>query len=75
MNKCCKQLAKRINTYKPITMHTARHGFAELARKKKVDLYSISKALGHFSLSITERYLASFDIDTLEETVNTVFGD
>ena len=75
MNLCCKKLASKIGTDKNITMHSARHGFAELARKKKVDVYNISKALGHSSIAITERYLASFDVDSLEETITSVLGD
>lgn len=41
--------------------HVARHSWTELARKSKVDLYGISKNLGHSKLAVTEVYMADFD--------------
>lgn len=73
MNRDLKRIASHLGIEKPLSMHMARHGFSELARKKNIDVYQISKALGHSSLSVTERYLESFDVDTLTETMNKVF--
>lgn len=44
-----------------VSMHVARHSFADFARRSSDDLYAVSKALGHSSLQITEDYLSSFD--------------
>lgn len=46
-----------------LTMHIARHSFADLARRKGGNLHDVSKALGHSSLAVTQGYLASLDVD------------
>ena len=46
--------------------HVARHSWADLARKAGVNIYDISKNLGHSSLTVTENYLATFDQDSAE---------
>ena len=48
-----------------INFHMARHTFAYQARMKGFDIFFISKALGHSSLSVTEKYLQSFENDEL----------
>lgn len=75
MNRQLKVMAKMANINKPLSMHMARHGFSELARRRNIDVYQISKALGHSSLSITEQYLESFDVDTMKDTMKTIFDD
>lgn len=54
-------------------MHIARHSFANIARQKKVNVYDISKALGHSSLKITESYLSKFDTTSQDATMKQVF--
>jgi integrase len=61
-----------IRPFFTIDSHTARHTFADLARQGDADLYSISKALGHSSLAITEKYIKGFDQDAVDEVVNIV---
>jgi integrase len=46
--------------------HVARHSWADLARKAGVGMYDISKNLGHSSLTVTEKYLSSFDQEAAE---------
>lgn len=70
--KVLASLAKLLN--KRLHFHSSRHSFANIARKKKADLYSISKALGHKSLKVTEMYLTSFDEQSLDETMEMVLG-
>jgi len=74
LNKYLKQIAKKAGINKNISTHTARHSFADIARKKTNNLYNLSKTLGHSSLKITEAYLASFDEDAIDETLNNVFN-
>ena len=74
LNKNLKKIAATTEIEIPLTMHMARHGFSELARKKGVGIYDISKALGHSSVAITESYLESFDEDAIEGTMNKIFG-
>ena len=55
-NKLLKDIAGLAEIDKPISSHTARHTFADLARQGNANLYNLSKTLGHSSLDITERY-------------------
>ncbi|MDO5411533.1 MAG: tyrosine-type recombinase/integrase [Lachnospiraceae bacterium] len=41
--------------------HTCRHYYAQKLLQNHVDLYSVSKLLGHSNLQITRRYLQSMD--------------
>jgi len=67
INRQLKQVAKEAAISKRLTTHMARHTFADLARKKGGNLYSISKALGHSNLKITENYLSAFDRDGVDD--------
>ncbi|MDQ7040511.1 MAG: site-specific integrase [Rhodothermus sp.] len=68
VNQQLKRLARMAGIERPetLSMHVARHSVADLARRFG-DLYTISKLLGHANVRITERYLASFDRQALEE--------
>lgn len=74
INGNLKKLAKEAKVEKRLHFHSSRHSFSNIARKKKADLYSISKALGHKSLKVTEIYMASFDEEALDETMKMVLG-
>ena len=74
INEALKKLATCSKLNKRLHFHSSRHSFSNIARKKKADLYSISKALGHKSLKVTETYLASFDEQSLDETMEMVLG-
>jgi site-specific recombinase XerD len=55
-----------------LSMHVARHSYADMARSKGGDLYAISRTLGHTDLKTTEQYLKSLDqeaVDRLAEQV------
>lgn len=67
INKNLKDLAKAVGISKPISFHIARHSFSDISRKKGADIYSISKALNHSSINITEAYLASFDQGSVDD--------
>lgn len=45
----------------PCIFHVARHTFAVLAIAKKVDIYTVSKLLGHQSITVTEIYTEVLD--------------
>jgi integrase/recombinase XerD len=70
INKKLSVVAKRASIQKKLTSHIARHSFADIARKKGISVYDISKALGHSSIAITEKYLASLD----DGAISSVFG-
>ena len=52
--------------------HTARHYFAQAQLRNGLDVYSLSRLLGHENISITKRYLQSInDEDILEMSIKT----
>jgi len=73
LNKHLRELSRKTGIDKKISTHIARHSFADMARKKGMKLYDISKALGHSSLSITEKYLENFDDDSLDNAMENLF--
>jgi integrase/recombinase XerD len=73
VNKYLKDIATKTSISKNVTTHTARHSFADIARQKTDNLYNLSKTLGHSSLKVTESYLASFDDEAVDDTLNKMF--
>ena len=53
--------AKNANVNKPITYHSSRHTFATLLLTKGVDLYTVSKLLGHQDIATTLIYAKIID--------------
>ena len=52
-----------------LTIHVARHTFAVLALKNGVDVYQISKFLGHKSISATEKTYAEYLPSDMKKTL------
>ena len=61
MNRTLKLWAKRAGIEKNVTLHTARHTCATLLLSKGVDLYTVSKILGHSEISTTQIYAKIID--------------
>lgn len=60
-----------------ITYHSSRHTFATLLVMDGVDIYKISKYLGHKSVNMTQRYL-KYDLSIARESakdISTFSGD
>ena len=57
--KMLKKAADAVGVSKEIRVspHTCRHTFAHLNLKNRIDLYTLSRLLGHENVSITQRYL------------------
>ena len=68
-----KRLARRIKTEKNVSFHVSRHSYADFARRAGVDLYTISKTLGHSSLKTTERYMDDFDANAVHDAMQIVW--
>lgn len=68
-----KKLAKAIKLEKRLHFHSSRHSFTDLARKKGASIYDISKALAHQSIPATENYLKSFDEESLDKAMDSIF--
>lgn len=75
VNKNLKKIAAMAGIQENLSTHIARHSFADYARKKKINIYDISKALGHSDITITQAYLKSFDETSLDESMNELFGE
>ena len=73
VNKRLKKLARKAEIETKLTFHISRHSFTQYALKNGMDIYSISKALGHKSLKTTEQYINSFDEDLLDKDMNKLF--
>lgn len=74
VNKQLKKVAKKAGVEKNVSFHLARHSFADLARVRGIDLYTISKALGHADLKTTQHYLRGFDQEALDGAMKNLFG-
>lgn len=74
VNKYLKDLASEAEIKVNLTFHLARHSYADFVRKQGMDLYSISKTLGHSDLKTTEAYLKSFDEDTVDSALAQAFN-
>ena len=55
MKKAAKDVG--VSSLVRVSPHTCRHSFAHQSLKNGLDLYSLSRLLGHESVSITQRYL------------------
>ena len=56
-----------------VRIHDLRHSFASFALKEGVDLYTVSKLLGHKNIATTTRY-AHLELEHLMEATNKVAG-
>lgn len=55
-----------------VSPHTCRHYFVQAKLKNGIDLYSLSRLLGHDSVIITKRYLQGLeDKDVVEQGTKT----
>ena len=63
MKKAAKDVG--VNPLVRVSPHTCRHTFAHQELKNGLDLYSLSRLLGHESVSITQRYLEAIRDDQI----------
>jgi len=61
LGRVLKQWCKDAGIDKRVTFHTARHTFATLALTQGVDLYTVSKLLGHKTIQATQIYAKIVD--------------
>ena len=72
INQALKKITDLLGIDKKVTTHIARHTFSDIARKKEVSIYDISKALRHSSIKQTEVYLAGLDEDSLDIAMDKI---
>lgn len=73
VNRHLKTLADKAGIQANVSFHVSRHSFAHYALKKGMDLYAISKALGHSGLKVTEEYIKTFDEELLDKSMKNLF--
>ena len=61
INRKLKTIGKMVGVQLPLTMYTARHSWASVAKNKNVPISVISEGMGHDSEMTTQIYLASLD--------------
>ncbi len=61
IDKALKRWAKRAGLDLPLSFHKARHTFSTLMLSRGNDIYTVSKILGHKSLSTTQIYARVID--------------
>lgn len=67
VNQGLKEIGKMLGLKMPLTMYVARHSWASLAKSKEVPLSVISDGLGHASERVTRIYLATLDMNAVDE--------
>ena len=55
------QWAEMAGIHKHITFHSSRHTFAVVCLENKIDLYTVSKLLGHQNIKVTQVYAEILD--------------
>lgn len=63
------EIGEKLNLPFSLSFHCARHTFAVIAIKKGVDLFLLSKLLGHSSIEVTQSTYAKFLKEDVQKTV------
>lgn len=71
VNQALRKETKLAGIDKHITYHSSRHTFATLLVIDNVDIYKISKYLGHKSVNMTQRYL-KYDLSIAKESAKDI---
>lgn len=74
-NKTLKRIGALAEVRSTLSMHVARHSFADLARRDGWSVYDVKQALRHSSVAVTEQYLAGFDSEALDKQIAALFPD
>lgn len=67
INRKLKNIGKMVSVQQPLTMYTARHSWASVAKNKNVPISVISEGMGHDSEMTTQIYLASLDTASVDK--------
>lgn len=74
ITKFLKKAALEVGVNKQIRVspHTCRHTFAHMQLKNGLDLYSLSRVMGHENVAVTQRYLDGLeDEEVVEAAIRT----
>ena len=73
INGHLKTIAEKIGVSN-ISMHVARHSFADIAKRKTGNVFAVSDALDHSSVSVTEDYFSAASRAENDDLVDSVYG-
>lgn len=73
INNSLKDVAEEAKITKKLSMHVARHSFAQHMADKGVSKYDMMILLGHTSIKTTENYLNTINVKVGEETIRRIF--
>ncbi len=73
INRTVKKMIKRTNIDKHVHFHCSRHTFATLLVSEGVDIFTISKLMGHRDIKSTMVYAKVMD-EKKEKAVNSMFN-
>lgn len=74
LNKNLKTIAKMAGITKNLSFHISRHSFTYQGMKKGIPPMILKEALGHSSLTITERYMGEFNNAEVDNALQKVFS-
>jgi integrase len=74
INRKLKIIGAMVNVLLPLTMYTARHSWASVARNKNVPISVISEGMGHDSEMTTRIYLASLDTAVVDRANSLILN-
>jgi len=74
VNRNLKEIARLAGIEAVLSFHVARHSYTQNALRKDIDLYSISKTLGHADLQTTQEYTEAFDHAIVDKSMRKMFG-
>lgn len=67
VNKYVSRIAKQVGINERVTSYAARHSWATISKNSGASIEFISESLGHSDLSVTKRYLKSFEKETRQK--------
>ncbi len=73
-NKTLKKLQSHCEISTNLSSHISRHTFTDFMLMESIDVYDISKSLGHSKLSTTEHYLKEFSQNRVDDSTSKVNG-
>lgn len=74
VNRNLKKLAAMAGIEANLSFHVSRHSFSQYALHMGLDIYTISKMLGHSDIKTTQAYLSQFDEELVDKSMQRLFG-
>lgn len=74
INRKLKEIGREIGLPYPLTMYTARHSWASIARNEGIPLSVISEGMGHESEKTTRIYLAALETQVIDRANRKVLA-